>query len=126
MAALAQLNQLAGSVGAAERLTATGGLHCQSWYPQAQGFGPVIGGPGAYTGPGLGSGAFPGNGAGPSGLHSHVSRLCQVISISSSCFEQSVFFLLFLNYVITYISVIKAAKLKALCENAVIKNDFSE
>lgn len=92
MAALAQLNQLAGSVGAAERLTATGGLHCQSWYPQAQGFGPVIGGPGAYSGPGLGSGAFPGNGAGPSGLHSHVSRLCQVISISSSCFEQSVFF----------------------------------
>ncbi|XP_049410271.1 RNA polymerase II degradation factor 1-like isoform X11 [Solanum stenotomum] len=78
VAALAQLNQLAGSVGAAERLTATGGLHGQSWYPQAQGFGPVIGGPGAYSGPGLGSGAFPGNGAGPSGLHSHVSRLCQV------------------------------------------------
>ncbi|KAK4718756.1 hypothetical protein R3W88_017094 [Solanum pinnatisectum] len=72
--ALAQLNQLAGSVGAAERLTATGGLHGQSWYPQAQGFGPVIGGPGAYTGPGLGSGAFPGNGAGPSGLHFHVGQ----------------------------------------------------
>ncbi|KAH0749075.1 hypothetical protein KY290_028307 [Solanum tuberosum] len=74
VAALAQLNQLASSVGAAERLTATGGLHGQSWYPQAQGFGPVIGGPGAYTGPGLGSGAFPGNGAGPSGLHSHVGQ----------------------------------------------------
>ncbi|XP_049373200.1 uncharacterized protein LOC125838174 isoform X4 [Solanum verrucosum] len=74
VAALAQLNQLAGSVGAAARLTATGGLHGQSWYPQAQGFGPVIGGPGAYSGPGLGSGAFPGNGAGPSGLHSHVGQ----------------------------------------------------
>lgn len=73
MAALAQLNQLAGSVGSAERPTA--GLHGQSWYPQTQGFGPVIGGPGTYTGPGLGSGAFPGNGAGPSGLRSHVSRL---------------------------------------------------
>lgn len=92
MAALAQLNQLAGSVGAAERLTATGGLQGQSWYPQAQGFRPVIGGPGTYTGSGLGSGAFPGNGAGPSGLHSHVSGLCRVRSISSSCFEKSVIF----------------------------------
>lgn len=69
MVALAQLNQLAGSLGAAER--PTGGLLGQSWYPQAQGLGPVIGGPGAYTGTGLGSGAFPGNGAGPSGLRSH-------------------------------------------------------
>ncbi|MCD7464065.1 hypothetical protein HAX54_051995 [Datura stramonium] len=72
VAALGQLTQLAGSVGAAERLR--GGLHGQSWYPQAQGFRPVIGGPVTYTGPGLGSGTFPGHGPGPSGLLSHAGQ----------------------------------------------------
>ncbi|XP_019233869.1 PREDICTED: uncharacterized protein LOC109214406 isoform X2 [Nicotiana attenuata] len=57
VAALAQLNQHAG-------------LHGQSWYPHAEGSGPVIGGPG----PGLGAGARPSLCPGPSRLLSHAGR----------------------------------------------------
>ncbi|CAN4097778.1 unnamed protein product [Withania somnifera] len=66
-AALAQLNQLAASVGAPER---------PSWYPRPQGFGSVTGGSGIYTGPGVGSAAFPahGPGPGPSGLRSQAGQ----------------------------------------------------
>ncbi|CAN4099709.1 unnamed protein product [Withania somnifera] len=63
--AVAALNQLAGSVGAPER---------PSWYPQPQGFGSVIGGPGMYTGPSHGSTAFPAHGPGPSGLRSQAGQ----------------------------------------------------
>ncbi|XP_059299153.1 uncharacterized protein LOC132051911 [Lycium ferocissimum] len=38
-------------------------LQGQNWYPQPQGFRPVIGGPGTYTGPGQGQGPGVGSGA---------------------------------------------------------------
>nr|XP_018630481.1 uncharacterized protein LOC104108553 isoform X2 [Nicotiana tomentosiformis] len=58
------------AVAALAQLTQHLGLHWQSCYPQAEGSGPVIGGPG----PGLGAGARPGLGPGPSRLLSHAGQ----------------------------------------------------
>ncbi|XP_009758379.1 uncharacterized protein [Nicotiana sylvestris] len=58
------------AVAALAQLTQHTGLHGQSWYPHAEGSGPVIGGPG----PGLGAGARPSLGPGPSRLLSHAGQ----------------------------------------------------